>query len=98
MINTSRQIDTLLFQLSSDLVFFDTSIQAGWNQVKRLNDYYQVYKIDDLNTPYTRIYLDEMPKLLHVVYANLINDGAFEELETYPSHHEKVRKNKNVPG
>lgn len=93
MINTSRQIDLLLFSVNEDLTFNDTKITQGMNQIRREDGQYNIYKLDSLHLPYTYIFLDEMPTLLKTVYKNLINDGGITELEdpTVVHCHEKIK-------
>lgn len=73
MINTSREVDILLFHIQNDIVFNDTAVTSGWNQIRKIGGRYHVFRLENLYEPYTYLHLDEMPGLLRVVFAKLIN-------------------------
>ena len=79
MINLSRQVDVLLFTLEEDISFGDAKLEAGWNQIRRINNVYEVFRLNDLTNSYTYLHLDEMPNLLRVVLKRLVNEGFYED-------------------
>jgi hypothetical protein len=81
MINISRPMDVLLFNLSSPLVIDDISVQKGLNQLRKEKNVYALYRLDDLYNPYVFLSTSQLPQLFHVIFANLINSFYLEENE-----------------
>lgn len=92
MINTSRQVDSMLFYLEKDVSFGDVSVIAGWNHIKRVDKQYHVFSLENTINPYTFLHLDEMPQLLHSIYEKMINAGYIEELNDPVVHHSHLKK------
>lgn len=83
MINISRPMDILLFNLSSSLVIDDISIQKGFNQLCKEKNFYALYRLDNIYIPYAFLSTSQLPKLFHVIFSNLINSFYLEENENF---------------
>lgn len=91
MLNISRQIDVLFFHLPKPVVFGDITIQSGFNFIKRDGDKYNVFSFDGAKDSYAYILLDEMPALLHNVFAHLLYPEQAEEEVVVPYHQHNVK-------
>ena len=95
MINTSRPVDILLFNLQSNIIIDDISLSKGWNQLRKEKNVYAIYHLKDLHNPYAFLSYPQLPKLFHVVFANLINSFYLEENENLMNEN-LMKKDNNV--
>lgn len=97
MINISRPMDVLLFNLSSSLVIDDISVQKGLNQLRKEKNVYALYRLDDLYNPYAFLSTSQLPQLFHVIFANLINSFYLEENENFTSEQHSLSNVVRLP-
>lgn len=79
MLNTSRQVEQMIFQLDTNAIFGNVVIKSGMNTVTRIDSQYQIKHVSNMYESYAVLPDKEMPKLLNLLYAPMIEPHFSQE-------------------
>lgn len=98
MLNTSRIVKTLVFNLNAPLIIGDSELKPGFNYIQQSdNGQYDVFHFSDMKDSYVYILEDEMPAVLHQVFPHLLYPEQAGEKIDIPYHiHQKKTKLRKV--
>lgn len=81
MLNTSRQVEQMIFQLDTNAIFGNVVIKSGLNTVTRIDSKYHLKHVSNMYESYAILPDKEMPKLLNFLYAPMIEPHFSQEEE-----------------
>lgn len=92
MLNTSRQVEQMIFQLDTNAIFGNVVIKSGLNTITRIDSQYHLKHVSNMYESYAILPDKQMPKLLNLLYAPMIEPHFSQDEELAQSTAKVKRK------
>ena len=92
MLNTSRQVEQMIFQLDTNAIFGNVVIKSGLNTITRVDSQYHLKHISNMYESYAILPDKEMPKLLNLLYGPMIEPHFSQDDELIATPQQSKRK------